>query len=93
MVTFEINRLINKRQEIRYLENGTKSLQSRIKVVLKSYKSNMRVDSLASLSAHTVKIQHNNQHRAPPVIIKEFYYTAVTNHLVNRQTIWLSLTV
>lgn len=66
MITYSINKIISLKKEIKLLNNALKSSLSRIKVVLKSLKSNMRVDCLASLSAYTVKVQHNNQHRAPP---------------------------
>lgn len=67
MITFFINRLISQKQEIKVLTNGTKSLQSIIKVALKSLTSRLQFDSEISLSLYSFVIQDDNQLRAPPV--------------------------
>lgn len=67
MITHFINRLISQKQEIKVLTNGTKSLQSIIKVALKSLISCIQFDSEISLSLYSFVIQDDNQLRAPPL--------------------------
>lgn len=68
MITFEINRMLSKRQEIKYLNCGSESLQSRNKVVLKSYKSCAAAGSQKSAADYLEFVQKENQLRAPPVV-------------------------
>jgi len=66
MITIELNRLISKKVEIKYLDNGLKSLLSRIKVILKSSKNIIHRHQQPQSEAHSEIVQNQNQLRAPP---------------------------
>lgn len=67
MISYSIVKQIKLKQIIEQLCPGTKSLQTRIKVELKSYKSRLCIDGSITLPANRPEISYHIKHRAPPL--------------------------
>ncbi len=67
MITYSIIKQIKLKQIIEQLCSGTESLQTRIKVELKSYKSRLCLDGSISLPANRPEMSYHIKHRAPPL--------------------------
>lgn len=67
MITYSIIKQLEINQKIENLSYVTDSLQTRIKVELKSYKSRLCLDGSISLPANRPEISYHIKHRAPPL--------------------------
>ena len=72
MITYFINKIISQKKEIKLLNNGLKSLLSRIRVLLKSFQSRIQNGSFISPYGDREKNYQSNQHRAPPFQLPPF---------------------
>lgn len=80
MVTFEINKLLSFKSEIRMLNNGSGTVLSRIRVVLKSLQSRFRSGSFISVYGDGEFFGQSNQLRAPPIKAHIKYFSFNCKH-------------
>lgn len=67
MITYSINKLLSKKYQLKYLNNGADSLLSRIKVTSKSFTSRIFAKAIELIALKKGKMREDNQHRAPPL--------------------------
>lgn len=67
MVTYSIIKQLKINQAKEPIKYDTKSLQTRIKVGLKSYESRLCLDGSISFPANRPELSYHIKHRAPPL--------------------------
>jgi len=67
MITYSINKLLNTKYQIMFLNDGAVSLLSRIKVTSKSFTSRIFSNAVELMALKKGKTREDNQHRAPPL--------------------------